>query len=59
MLGPAPAPLHLVRGLYRWRFLVKARREVNIQDFLRQWLVGIKPKGSLDLAMDVDPYSFL
>jgi len=59
VLGPAPAPIHLVRGRHRWRFLLKAKREVNIQDFLRQWLNGIKPKGSLDLAVDVDPYSFL
>ena len=59
VLGPAPAPIHLVRGRHRWRFLVKGKREVNIQDFLRQWLNGIKPKGSLDLAIDVDPYSFL
>ncbi len=59
VLGPAPAPIHLVRGRHRWRFLLKAKRDVNIQDFLRQWLNGIKPKGSLDLAIDVDPYSFL
>ncbi len=59
VLGPAPAPIHLVRGRHRWRFLLKAERHVNMQDFLRQWLDGIKPKGSLDLAIDVDPYSFL
>jgi primosomal protein N' (replication factor Y) len=59
VLGPAPAPIPLVRGRHRWRFLVKAKRDVNIQDFLRQWVNGIKPKGSLDLAVDVDPYSFL
>ncbi len=59
VLGPAPAPIHLVRGRHRWRFLVKAGREVNIQNFLRQWLKDVKPKGSLHLAVDVDPYSFL
>jgi primosomal protein N' (replication factor Y) len=59
LLGPAPAPLHLVRGLYRWRYLVKARRSVNVQAFLRAWLADSKTKGSLRLAIDVDPYSFL
>jgi primosomal protein N' (replication factor Y) (superfamily II helicase) len=59
VLGPAPAPIHLVRGRHRWRFLVKAAREVNMQNFLRQWLKDVKPRGSLNLAVDVDPYSFL
>ena len=59
VLGPAPAPIHLVRGRHRWRFLVKAGREVNIQEFLREWLKDVKAKGSLHLAVDVDPYSFL
>ena len=59
ILGPAPAPIHVVRGRHRWRFLVKAPRDVNIQAFLRLWLKGIKPKGSLRLDIDVDPYNFL
>jgi primosomal protein N' (replication factor Y) len=59
VLGPAPAPLHLVRGSYRWRFLVKAKREVNVQAYLTAWLQGIKPKGSLRINVDIDPYSFL
>ena len=59
VLGPAPAPLHLVRGRHRWRFLVKARREVNVQEFLKLWLKDVKLRGSLHLAIDVDPYNFL
>ncbi|MBI2717993.1 MAG: primosomal protein N' [Rhizobiales bacterium] len=59
VLGPAPAPIALVRGRHRWRFLVKAQREVNLQAYLRDWLKEVKPKGSLALAVDVDPYSFL
>ena len=59
VLGPAPAPLHMVRGRYRWRFLVKCRRDVDIQAFLRIWLADIKTRGSLRLAVDVDPYSFM
>ena len=49
----------MVRGRHRWRFLVKARREANLQAFLRLWLGHIKPKASLALQVDVDPYNFL
>ena len=59
VLGPAPAPMALVQGRHRWRFLVRAGREVNLQSFLTDWLGGVAPKGSLKLEVDVDPYSFL
>ena len=59
VLGPAQAPIAMVRGRHRWRFLVKANREVNVQAFLRLWLKDVKPKGSLALQVDVDPYNFL
>jgi primosomal protein N' (replication factor Y) len=59
VLGPAPAPLSLVRGLYRWRFLVKAKRDVNVQAYVAKWLQSIKPAGSLRINIDVDPYNFL
>ncbi|MBT7647137.1 MAG: primosomal protein N', partial [Rhodospirillaceae bacterium] len=57
--GPAPAPLSLLRGRFRWRLLVKAGREVNIQAALRTWLEPVQLKGSLRLQIDVDPLSFL
>jgi primosomal protein N' (replication factor Y) (superfamily II helicase) len=59
VLGPAPAPIAMVRGRHRWRLLVKANRDVNIQNFLRAWLKDVKPKGALKLQIDVDPYNFL
>jgi len=59
LLGPAPAPLAMVRGRHRFRYLVMCAREVDIQAYLRQWLGGIKPRGSIRLSVDVDPYSFL
>ena len=57
--GPAPAPLSLLRGRFRWRLLVKARRDVNIQAVLRSWLDPVKITGSLRIQIDVDPLSFL
>ena len=59
VLGPAPAPLAILRGLHRRRFLVRARRDVRLQDRLRAWTEEVKLPGSLRLKVDVDPYSFL
>ncbi len=60
VLGPAEAPLALIRGRHRYRLLVKAARDADLQAYLRHWLDGAPPaKGSLRLAVDVDPYSFL
>jgi primosomal protein N' (replication factor Y) len=59
LLGPASAPLSMIRGRYRFRYLVMCARDVDIQSYLRQWLGGIKPRGSIRLSVDVDPYSFL
>jgi primosomal protein N' (replication factor Y) len=60
LLGPAEAPLALIRGRYRFRLLVKTERDVNLQDYLRAWLVRApKPRGSVRVEIDVDPQSFL
>jgi primosomal protein N' (replication factor Y) (superfamily II helicase) len=59
VLGPAPAPLAVLRGRHRRRFLVKAKREVNIQAVLRQWLAKVKVPTNVRVQVDVDPYSFL
>ena len=60
MLGPAEAPLAVIRGRHRWRLLVKAPREIDVQAYLRAWLSELPPlKGDLRLTVDIDPYSFL
>jgi primosomal protein N' (replication factor Y) len=60
VLGPAEAPIAIVRGRHRWRLLAKAPREVDLQSYLRQWLAELPEiKGDLRLTVDVDPYSFL
>jgi primosomal protein N' (replication factor Y) len=59
-LGPAEAPLSVIRGRHRYRLLVKAAREADLQAYLRLWLAAVpKPKGDVRLTVDVDPYSFL
>jgi primosomal protein N' (replication factor Y) len=59
VLGPAPAPLAMLRGRHRQRLLVHARRALDVQSVIRDWL-GTRdwPKG-VRVTVDVDPYSFL
>ena len=59
VLGPAPAPLAVLRGRHRRRFLVKAGREVNLQAVLRGWLSRVRVQGSTRVQVDIDPYSVL
>jgi primosomal protein N' (replication factor Y) (superfamily II helicase) len=60
ILGPAEAPLALVRGRHRFRLLVKAPRNFDLSAYLRQWLAAAPKKhGSIKLDIDVDPQSFL
>jgi primosomal protein N' (replication factor Y) len=60
VLGPAEAPLALVRGRYRFRILIKSPRSYDLSIYLREWLAKApKTKGSIKLEVDVDPQSFL
>jgi primosomal protein N' (replication factor Y) len=59
VLGPAPAPLAVLRGRHRRRLLAQAERGVSLQAVLREWLAKVRFTGSVRLQVDVDPYSFL
>lgn len=59
VLGPAPAPLALLRGRHRFRLLINARRSAELQKTLRSWLDPLDfPKG-VRVNIDIDPYSFV
>lgn len=60
VLGPAEAPLSVVRGRYRVRLLIKAAREADIQAYIRHWLTSTpSPRGNVRLTVDIDPYNFM
>jgi primosomal protein N' (replication factor Y) (superfamily II helicase) len=59
ILGPAPAPLALLRGRYRYRFLVNAKRSANLQAVLRDWIAGVQFAPGVRVGVDIDPYSFV
>lgn len=58
ILGPAPAPMAILRGKHRRRFLIKAERHVNMQKFIKEWLAMFKVPSSIRLKIDIDPQSF-
>jgi len=59
ILGPAEAPIAVVRGRHRFRLLVKSPRDFNLSAYLRQWLAeAARPRGNVRLEVDVDPQSF-
>jgi primosomal protein N' (replication factor Y) len=59
VLGPSVAPMSLLRGRHRRRFLLKTGRDTAVQPLLHAWLAQIGLPGSVRLQIDVDPYSFL
>ncbi|MDH5772358.1 MAG: primosomal protein N' [Rhodospirillaceae bacterium] len=70
VLGPAPAPLALLRGKHRRRFLLKLKSNILPQPIVGEWLAkaGMNksvPKGrhkglqSVRVQIDIDPQSFM
>ncbi|GEO82236.1 primosomal protein N' [Pararhodospirillum oryzae] len=59
VLGPAPAPLSLLRGRHRVRLLLKAPRAVRVQPLVGSWLDQVPVPRGVKVQVDVDPVSFL
>jgi len=59
ILGPAPAPLAVLRGRYRRRLLIKGPKTVPLQPILHDWLARVEVPASIRVQVDIDPYSFL
>lgn len=58
-LGPAPAPLAILRGRHRRRLLLKTRRDIAVQPLLTAWLAKVEVPGNVRVQVDVDPVGFL
>lgn len=59
ILGPAPAPIYMLRGKFRYRLLLKTLRNINIQTIIKNWFGMINIPGNVRVTADIDPYSFL
>jgi primosomal protein N' (replication factor Y) len=59
VLGPAEAPISLIRGRHRFRLLAKAPRSADLQAFLRAMLAAAPAaRGGVRVTVDVEPQSF-
>jgi primosomal protein N' (replication factor Y) len=57
--GPAPAPITILRGRHRRRFLIRSDRNVDLSAFLAAWRERVKLPSAVRVALDVEPYSFM
>lgn len=58
-LGPAPAPIHMLRGKYRYRLLLKTHKNIRIQQVIKSWLSKVNCPKNVRINVDIDPYSFM
>ncbi len=58
VLGPAPAMLYQLRKKFRYRLLMKTKRDIQIQKLLKHWLAHTPLHSSVQVKIDIDPYSF-
>jgi len=60
ILGPAEAPIAVIRGRHRFRLLAKAPRGFDLSGYVRDWLAqSPKLRAGQRVDIDVDPQSFL
>ncbi|MBX6426750.1 MAG: primosomal protein N' [Variibacter sp.] len=60
ILGPAEAPLSVLRGRHRYRLLAKSPRAFDLSGYMRAWLAAApKLSAGLRREVDIDPQSFL
>lgn len=60
VLGPAEAPIAMIRGRYRMRLLARSPRNHDLSGHVRKWMQRApKPTGGIRVHIDIDPVSFL
>ena len=59
VLGPVEAPMAVLRGRHRRRFLVKASKTFPLQAWLKSWLQAQTHSHAVRVQIDIDPHSFL
>ncbi len=59
ILGPAKPPLEKIRDNFRYRFLIKSKKNVDIQKIIFEWFNEIKVPSGIRIVSDIDPHNFL
>ena len=57
-IGPAQAPMFILRNKYRYRLLLKTKKNVKIQSVIAEWMRRVKVPNGVKIEVDIDPYSF-
>jgi len=57
--GPAPAIIFKKNNRYRYRVLLKVKKNLILQNKLKSFLTRIVPSPNIKIFIDVDPISFL
>ncbi|MDI6828605.1 MAG: primosomal protein N', partial [Armatimonadota bacterium] len=55
ILGPAPAPLAKLKGLYRWHVVIRYRGEVAIREIINRVYNRLPDSVTSNITLDVDP----
>jgi primosomal protein N' (replication factor Y) len=56
VLGPAPAPISRMKGMYRWNIFLKSAEADNITSLLKKTLGFRKREGAVIISVDIEPY---
>jgi len=59
ILGPASAPLGMIRGRYRWQILLKSIGRAELHRLLLQFRREHVPHSTVRMAIDIDPLELL
>ncbi len=56
VLGPAPAPISRMKGMYRWNLFLKSNKVEDIVSILRKVLGNRRREQGVIITVDVEPY---
>ena len=59
ILGPAEAPIAILRGRHRRRLLIQGHPSVNLPAYMREWRSRYRAKNKVKIHIDIDPQSFM
>jgi primosomal protein N' (replication factor Y) (superfamily II helicase) len=59
VIGPSPAPLSRLKGVWRWHILVKAPEDATMPETVSAALGAVKRIGGVFTAADIDPVDLL
>ena len=59
VFGPAEAPIAILRGRHRRRFLITSPRDVDLSAYMAAWKTRLKLPANVRVSIDIEPYSFM